>query len=208
MPRIPNKERRRLKKEAILESARIVFCHKGFIGVTMKDIIEECSISRGGIYLYYESVDDLFVALVKNRTKRKFEGIREQINADMPFFDLLDSYFAGQKDRLLHMEGSMLRATYEYFFTHKSPKDREFQQSQLNHVQKTIIEILQLGAKQGVLLDEGLPALAEHFMFIIEGLSVLALLGGITEAHIDRQLALMKSMLPINTTEHSKPERL
>jgi len=195
MERIPNKERRRLKEEVIFKGARAVFCRKGFIGVTMKDIIEECGISRGGIYLYYESVDDIFVAVSKQRTKRKFEGIREQVNAGMPFFQLLDSYFAAQKERLLHMEGSMLRATYEYFFTHKSPDDRAFQQSYMNNIQETITEILQLGTAQGVISKGRLAVLAENYMFVIEGLSVLALFGGITEAHIDRQLALMKSFI-------------
>ena len=75
MPRVSNEERRRLKEEAILESARSVFLRKGFIDVTMKDIIEECGISRGGIYLYYDSVDDIFVAGAAHRNKRKFEVI-------------------------------------------------------------------------------------------------------------------------------------
>lgn len=197
MARTTNQERRRQKEEAILESARRVFCRKGFIGVTMKEIIEECGISRGGIYLYYNSVEELFVAVNAHRNKRRFEGIRESIRTDVPFFTLLDSYFAAQKERLLHMENSMLRATYEYFFTHRDATHRKFQQAHLETVQQTIIEILQLGVRQGVLAHVDVSALAEHFMFVIEGLSVLALLGGISQERIDSQLACMKAMLPL-----------
>ena len=46
-----------IKRELILDSAKQVFIQKGFNRVTMKDIIEKCNISRGGIYLYYSTVD-------------------------------------------------------------------------------------------------------------------------------------------------------
>ncbi len=197
MPRVSNEERRRLKEEAILESARSVFLRKGFIDVTMKDIIEECGISRGGIYLYYDSVDDIFVAGAAHRNKRKFEVIRNLIKTNMPFLDLLDAYFEMQKNRLLHMEDSMLRSMYEYFFTHKGPEDRRFQQAQFDNVKNTIIEILELGVRQGCLDGDNIAPLAENFMFVIEGLSVLALLGGITQERIDTQFKLMRSMLPM-----------
>ena len=39
------------KKAYILEVAKEVFIEKGFRTVTMKDIVEACEISRGGLYL-------------------------------------------------------------------------------------------------------------------------------------------------------------
>lgn len=50
-----------IKKLVILNNARKVFSKKGFSAVTMQDIIEACGISRGGIYLYFTSVDDIFL---------------------------------------------------------------------------------------------------------------------------------------------------
>ena len=43
------------KKRYIVETARKVFVEKGFKKVTMKDIVEACDISRGGLYLYFEN---------------------------------------------------------------------------------------------------------------------------------------------------------
>ena len=37
------------KKKYILDTARKVFVEKGFKSVTMKDIVEACEISRGGV---------------------------------------------------------------------------------------------------------------------------------------------------------------
>ncbi|MDR1358487.1 MAG: TetR/AcrR family transcriptional regulator [Coriobacteriales bacterium] len=191
-------DRRLQKEEAILEGARTVFCQKGYLEVTMKDIIDECGISRGGIYLYFDSVDEVFMAAAKRRMKRKYEDILAAAETDMPFFELFDAYTANEKARLLNMETSMLRSIYEYFFTHDAPEDRAFRQSQLSYVRDTINEILQLGARQGVLQGDNLDLLAESFMLITEGLSVLVLMGGASEAQVDRQFALMRSLLPVS----------
>ncbi|HCE13156.1 MAG TPA: TetR family transcriptional regulator, partial [Enterococcus sp.] len=49
------KDKKQQKGESIIESAKVVFSKKGLIDATMKDLIEECGISRGGIYLYFNS---------------------------------------------------------------------------------------------------------------------------------------------------------
>ena len=49
------------KKKYILETARRVFVEKGFKKVTMKDIVEACGISRGGLYLYFDSTSQIFM---------------------------------------------------------------------------------------------------------------------------------------------------
>ena len=41
------------KKNFIIETAKNVFVEKGYKNVTMKDVIEACDISRGGLYLYF-----------------------------------------------------------------------------------------------------------------------------------------------------------
>ncbi len=65
------------KRELILQSAKKVFIRKGFNRVTMKDIIDECKISRGGIYLYFSSVDEIFVEVVKKHNQKKIDDIKD-----------------------------------------------------------------------------------------------------------------------------------
>ena len=55
------------KKKYILETARKVFIEKGFKNVTMKDIVEACDISRGGLYLYFGSTREIFGRHFKKR---------------------------------------------------------------------------------------------------------------------------------------------
>ena len=53
------------KKKFIVETARQVFKKKGFKEVTMKDIVEACDISRGGLYLYFQNTKEIFEEVLK-----------------------------------------------------------------------------------------------------------------------------------------------
>ncbi len=127
-----SKKKKRQKREAILESAKVVFSKKGLIDATMQDIIEECGISRGGIYLYFQSVDAIFLEVLQQRSQRRFNEVRAMIKANASFETILTKYFEDHKYRLLHsISDSMLRATYEYYYTHKSVETSSLQQTQL-----------------------------------------------------------------------------
>lgn len=196
MARQANPERRQGKYDQILDAARAVFQRKGFLNVKMKDIIDECQISRGGIYLYFSSVVEIYKAVVACREMGRFQEIRDAVEDNMDFYQLLDLYFSMQKNRLLNMEGSsMLRATYEYLFSHQEDTDQAFQTAQMEHVKESLQEILDLGVRQKAIRNEQIATIAENIMFTIEGLSVLALLGGLTPGRVDEQFRLIKSML-------------
>ena len=68
-------ERSKEKRNLILKCAEQVFRTKGFSNVTMKDIIDECNISRGGIYLYFSSVDEIFTEVIKQYHKSHAEKV-------------------------------------------------------------------------------------------------------------------------------------
>lgn len=63
MPKVKNEHKERRRRE-ILEAARRVFRRKGYGPTTMHDIIAEAGMSRGGVYLYFPSKEDLFMALL------------------------------------------------------------------------------------------------------------------------------------------------
>lgn len=193
----PIEEKKRQKREAILESAKVVFSKKGLIDATMQDIIEECGISRGGIYLYFQSVDAIFLEVLQQRSQRRFNEVRAMIKANASFETILTKYFEDHKYRLLHsISDSMLRATYEYYYTHKSVETSSLQQTQLTETKRTIQEIFQVGVAQAVIADRNLEAIAENYMFVIEGLGILALTGHIQEEQIDHQIQVMRTLLP------------
>jgi len=142
MPRTVNDKYREAKKTMILDNARLVFCRKGFLNVTMKDIIDECNISRGGIYLYFSSVEEIFKDVVVRRNKAKSSAIRQAADNNEPFDDVLNNFLSLQKDRLFNMDNSLLRSMYEYIFSRAEGATKEFRNSQLESLRKSVMCIL------------------------------------------------------------------
>ena len=64
-------EKSQQKRKYIIEKARQVFMEKGYRSVTMKDIIEACEISRGGLYLYFPSTEEIFLEVLKQEQERR-----------------------------------------------------------------------------------------------------------------------------------------
>ena len=186
---------REIKQEQILETAREVFCKKGFINVTMTDLIEASGMSRGGFYFYYQSVGEVFRNVVDRRKSSKFAAVLQSIESNPPFEELIDHYLALQKKRLLNLETSLIRALYEYLFTNQSPRDVAFRKGQKNNILETVNSILELGVRQNILNPAKTDLLAEHFMYTIEGLNVMALFQGLDSDTVDRQFSLLKQLL-------------
>ena len=195
MPRTANEKLREEKRMKILQSARTVFCRKGYLDVTMKDIIDECGISRGGIYLYFSSITEIFQEIIVNRTNEKFSAVRQAVDNNESFDLILDDYIKLQKERLSHMENSLLRAMYEYIFSKSEGATQEFRSSQLESLRDSVLYILTLGVRQGVLYNKDIEIIAEHFVIVIEGLGVLALAKVLTDRIIDEQFEILTDMI-------------
>jgi AcrR family transcriptional regulator len=203
-PKPHNEKQRRIKIKKILDSARLVFCRKGFLDVTMQDIIDECGISRGGIYLYFASVDEIFQEVMKQRNKEKFSPIKKAVHDNAPFEDVLADYMNLQKKRLLNFENSIFRAYCEYIFSKPRKAIQAFRDTQLQHLRTSVESILMLGVNQGILLNQRIPQFAGHIIIVIDGLSILALAGALTEDNLNDQFEIINEMIEsIRTKEPS-----
>ena len=53
------------KKNLIVQSAAICCDKKAVCSVTMQDVIDESGLSQGGIYRFYQNIDDILVDVLK-----------------------------------------------------------------------------------------------------------------------------------------------
>jgi AcrR family transcriptional regulator len=60
------------RKSQILNAAEDVFTQKGFEQARMDDIAEETGLSKGTLYLYFKSKDDLIIAILDRMFQREF----------------------------------------------------------------------------------------------------------------------------------------
>lgn len=184
-----------IKRELILDSAKQIFIQKGFNRVTMKDIIEQCNISRGGIYLYFSTVDEIFIEVVIKHNRAKIDGIKCSIENSTDFHQLIDSFFLEQKEKLLNMDKSLYAAMIEFCFSHKNVSDRDFYTEQFFNTKNIIQELLKFGQKSKAITAQNIDVLADAIMFLIEGLRSLAVSSGISPELAESQLQVCKRMV-------------
>lgn len=74
MPRVTEayKEERRA---AILEGALFCFAEKGYEATTIDDIVRHLGISKGAIYNYFSSKDDIYAQIMDSRVNRFVESL-------------------------------------------------------------------------------------------------------------------------------------
>jgi AcrR family transcriptional regulator len=69
------------RRRQIMDAALACFARKGYHNTTMDDIVAESGLSKGTLYWYFKSKDDLFLSLVKSfflDMRQDFENILEQ----------------------------------------------------------------------------------------------------------------------------------
>lgn len=187
------------KEHHIILAAKQVFIEKGFATVTMKDIIDASHISRGGIYLYFKSVGEIFEKVIELHNHDKDAESKSYIESGKPFLEILDNYFEMQKKRLLHIDQSLLVAMYEFRFTQKDDVDIDFFTKQFNRTHETIKNILQIGVQSQMIDEHDITILSSQIMYTVEGISTLGTAVGITQHEVNKQLdALKHSVLNYN----------
>ncbi|MDR0949489.1 MAG: TetR/AcrR family transcriptional regulator [Lachnospiraceae bacterium] len=192
-----------LKKKYILETARKVFVEKGFKKVTMKDIVEACDISRGGLYLYYSSTGEIFLEVLKLETQEADDVFSDQITEDATAADILLLFMQEQKKELLRKNNTLTQAIYEFYFENQMPKKYNVLKRQFDSAVKIIQKLIEAGVDNGEFVCEDCEGMARNIIFALEGLKISAQTIGITDTMVDREFQyIMRSLgLEENSTK-------
>jgi len=86
------KEREKLhRKEEILNAAERVFFEKGLATSTMDEIAERAELSKGTLYLYYKSKEDLYMAIICRGHEILLKMFQEAAATGEPAVQLLEN---------------------------------------------------------------------------------------------------------------------
>ncbi len=69
--------RKEARPAEILDAAVGVFAEKGFAAARMDDIARRAGVTKGTIYLYFQSKEDVFKALVQGSIGRQIETVTD-----------------------------------------------------------------------------------------------------------------------------------
>ena len=190
-------ERADSKRRLILERAREVFVRKGYRAVTMKDIVEACGISRGGLYLYYPDVREVFIAVLRAEQPRENEvALQRVLVGDASVREMLSLYLEDRKREVLSGDRGLARAEFEFFSSGEAgqeavhPLRARFESDVL-----AVTQLITLGVKSGEFVSESPEGDARSLMYVLEGLRAAGQTYGIGEAEVDREISHMLSRI-------------
>lgn len=176
------------KKKFIVETARQVFREKGFKEVTMKDIVEACDISRGGLYLYFQNTREIFEEVLRLEQEDADDVFEAGISREATPSDVLALFLKEQKRELLNRKHSLNKAVYEYFFENPVSSKDHLLKRQFDAAVYIIEKLIEAGVESGEFYCEDARGAARNIMYVLEGLKIVSETRGISEAAVDREI--------------------
>ena len=172
------------KREIILNAALRVFQKKGYKNVSMTDIIQESKISKGGIYLYFKSVREIFETLM-NQPKDD-DLILE--NKNLSAKEKIKLFLEAQMDEILNPEKNMIAAGYEYMLSVKDELPPEMMNRRFSQGVSSIKKILDEGNKKGEISVDS-KFWAQHIVWFLEGVRLSSTVTQIKKSDLSRQIS-------------------
>lgn len=186
-----------LKRKLILEKAKELFVTKGYKNVTMKDVVEACDISRGGLYLYFDSTREIFLEVLKLENEETDEGFDEVISSANSVAEIISFFLKEQKKELLSKKDNLAIAKYEFLFDNHLPKNQNMIKKTFDGAVKVLASLIESGVESGEFVCENPKAAARNIMLTIEGLKISILTMHTDPKVIDEQLLhIMSSLMP------------
>lgn len=176
------------KRQLILEKAKGVFAKKGFKDVTMQDIIDACEISRGGLYLYFDSTKEIFMEVLKLEGEESDDTFSKELTEESTGADILALFLKEQKKEILNKEGNLTIAIYEFFFSNKVSAKENPVRMQFKGAVKIIEKLIKDGVETGEFICDNPLGAARNIMYVLEGLKVCAQTIGITEETVNKEI--------------------
>ena len=183
-------ERADRKRQLILRKAREVFAAKGYRAVTMKDIVDACGISRGGLYLYFPDVREVFLAVLKEEQPEENAAAIDRVLAgDATVTEMLALYLADRKREVLDGDRGLARAEYEFFSSGEAgeeavhPLKARFESAVL-----AVTQLITLGVKSGEFISQAPESDARNIMYVLEGLRAAGQTYGVSPSEVDREI--------------------
>lgn len=183
------------KKRYIVEKAKDVFHRMGYKAVTMKDIVEECDISRGGLYLYFSNVKELFEAVLEQEAEINKDIMESLEEKDITPGEMMLLYLSQQKKEILKKNGNLSVAKFEYMFDNKAQDIKDFRRAYFNKAVVGLDQIIIDGVGQEWMVCDNPAAAARNIVYTLEGLKVTAQTTGLTSDDMDKEIEYIMSTL-------------
>ena len=137
------------RRAQILDAAVRCFARRGYYATTIEDVVQETGLSRGALYLYFPSKQDLVFALIEREFTLFLEKVEHISASPLTARAKLEYLFLQACQEIL---GQRLQALISFFTSTDVRKDL------LNKGEKTRLYSNQLAARLSSLIEQGKAA--------------------------------------------------
>lgn len=157
------------RKDQILDAASEVFIEKGFQKARMDDIVEKSGLSKGTLYWYFKSKDDIVIGIFERVFSREASDLKVLLSADGSATDRIMQY----TDRVTQDVKHVLRfASMFYEFISLAFRNKYFKKAfkyYLGEHMDILVPIIQGGIDSGEFRDVDPQEAAIAVTAIFEG---------------------------------------
>lgn len=187
MPKL-SQEKKDIKKDYILDMAFELFAEKGYDATSIRDIMGKANVSKGGIYVYFDSKLEILLAIMK-----RFDLDRKDIYSDLDkntsADEMLRTYLIKRLSNFKEEKNQKWIKISLMFWTSqkKITKINELNNIRYNFYREDLENIIKKGVKDGIFyLNCNIDSVIYSFMSMIDGIAVMS--GVIGKVITDEQI--------------------
>lgn len=184
------------KRAAILAGALHCFTEKGYQATTVDDIVRHLGMSKGAIYNYFSSKEDMYIQMADARMNAMVETLTEQFREVPSAADKLRYLFTRFHKQSLDELRKWLTFHMEFsIYAGRQPELTKFLSAYMHKALALIQGIIEEGKRNGEFRPD-LDARSASYLFwaVRDGLAVHFMLGG-EEAEYKSILRDMETMV-------------
>ncbi|RSD29460.1 TetR/AcrR family transcriptional regulator [Mesobacillus subterraneus] len=129
MAPIVSDEYKEKKRQEILQSAHACFAKKGFEASTVDDIVAHSGLSKGAIYNYFKSKEELYLALMEGQTNESGTKFAKAIAERDSAFEKLNYLMSAYLDNDPNAEENKDQALVHFEFRLYSTRNPELKKA-------------------------------------------------------------------------------
>lgn len=149
MPKI-NDESKNQRKALIIKHAFNIFSEKGYSNTTVDDIVKSSGVSKGGIYTYFKSKEEIFLAIAEERFNLR-RNLINTFTTEMTSKEKLEKYIQWILDWVLDTKNILqIKFTFEFWsVTSRKADIKDASTERYKEIAQDLCDLLREGVQNG-----------------------------------------------------------
>lgn len=182
------------RKNMIAKAGIDVFSKKGYYNASMKDIMIEANVSRGGLYAHFDNISSVFIESLKYDDSAQLNQLSE-VKVSSPLLPQLNEWIESIILGNIGRNGNLVRARCEFFLAHDGDKF-PYLVERNQKLEESIKSFILLGIKNGEFKEDIDPNTFSNLLIsMVNGIMLDSQYKYDENKNMDRILNLVKTMV-------------